>query len=84
MKNDGWPHRYEVTIQHIDGSPSVYTVLTWEGPKKAEQLALSRDVHQSDLLIGEQGVKVLELGPAALDERGLVVLGDDIVDRREF
>jgi len=84
MKSDGWPYRYEVTIQHIDGSRSAYTVLTWEGPKKAEQLALSRDAYISDLLIAEHGVEVSELGPAFRDESGLVALRGEIVDRREF
>lgn len=76
--------RYQVTIPSSVGQTGKLHVLTWLGPEKAAAMAAHADGHGYDTAEGIYDIEVEELGPAARDERGLVVSEGHLSDRMEF
>jgi hypothetical protein len=79
-----WPVRYQVTIRSSLGLTRKRYVLTWLGPEKALAMAAHTDGHGFGTSDGIYDIEVEELGPAASDERGLVILAGHLSDRMEF
>lgn len=79
-----WPMRYQVTIRSSLGQTRRLHVLTWLGPEKAVAMATHHDGHGYGTPDGIYDIHVEELGPAARDERGVVVVASYLSDRMEF
>jgi hypothetical protein len=65
--------RYQVTIRSSADQIRKLYVLTWLGPEKAVAVAAFTDGHGYGTAEGIYDIGVEEVGPAARDERGLVV-----------
>jgi hypothetical protein len=76
--------RYQVTIRSSAGQIRKLYVLTWLGPEKAVAVAAYADGHGYGTAEGIYDIDVEEVGPAARDERGLVVSEGHLSDRMEF
>jgi hypothetical protein len=76
--------RYQVTIRSSVGQTRNLHVLTWLGPEKAVAMAAYADGHGYGTADGIYDIEVEELGPAARDDRGLVVSEGYLSDRMEF
>lgn len=76
--------RYQVTIRSSVGQIRKLQVLTWLGPEKAVAMAAYADGHGYGTDEGIYDIEVEELGPAARDERGIVISEGQLSDRMEF
>ena len=76
--------RYQVTIRSSVGQTRKLHVLTWLGPEKAVAMAAHADGHGFGTADGIYDIEVEELGPAARDDRGLMVTDGHLSDRMEF
>jgi hypothetical protein len=76
--------RYLVTIRSGVGQTRKLYVLTWLGPEKALAMAAHADGQGYGTSDGIYDIGVEELGPAAQDERGLMVSEGHLSDRMEF
>jgi hypothetical protein len=79
-----WPIRYAVTLHPGTGADAVsYTVLTWLYKDKAVALAVQAFSREHEG-VAIYDVDVQEVGPAGRTDDGLVDVGADVHDRREF
>lgn len=76
--------RYQVTMRSSAGQIRKLHVLTWLGPEQAVAMAACADGHGYGTAEGIYDIDVEELGPAARDERGLIVREGHLSDRMEF